>query len=101
MPPPAVVEFRDDDAAYLDWIEANPHGFVVNTPRAMPASYMTLHRATCRSISVRRPKAGAGGFTERQYVKICALEIDDLRAWAVRHGRPDRTFTGACSCQPA
>ena len=101
MPPPAVSEFADDDAAYLDWIAANPGGFVVNTPRAMPATSMILHRATCRSISALQPQAGVGGFTERDYIKICAAEIGDLREWAARHGRPDGTFTGACPCQPA
>ena len=100
MPQPAVLEFTGDDEAYLDWIEANPHGFVVNTPRAMPVSYMILHRATCRFISALQPQAGAGGFTERDYIKICAAEVDDLRGWAMHHGRSDGTFTGACPCQP-
>ncbi len=41
----------DDDRGYLDWLAAQPDGYVVNADRLPNASYLRLRRATCRTIS--------------------------------------------------
>ena len=46
--------FDSDDRTYLQWAEGHPDGYVVNMRRLRDASYVVLHRATCRYITLRR-----------------------------------------------
>ncbi len=96
-----ITEFVGDDAAYLDWLAGHPSGFVLNIRSWCDPSYMVLHRATCRTISVTVDGAAFGGFTERAYRKICADTIDELHGWTKSHGRPDGSFSKRCKlCRP-
>ena len=89
--------FDDNDTAYQEWLRANPDGYVVNTTRSRTPSYMVLHRATCKSIGEYTAMAERGGFTERDYIKVCSLDSDDLRNWVSEHGRPNRSFSRECT----
>lgn len=96
-----AIEFNDNDEAYQAWLTAHPQGFVLNTPRIHTPDYMVLHRASCSSISNYTQMARPGGFTERQYIKVCGETVDALRLWVRHHGRPDGSFTGECGrCKP-
>lgn len=71
--------FEDDDRAYVEWVEANPRGFVLTTDRAMKRlEYPMLHLASHRLIS------GPPGarFTSGDYLKVCSLDVDELESWA-------------------
>ena len=59
--------------------------------------YMVLHRATCLKVSDYNDMAKPGGFTERSYIKVCATDVEDLRVWTTRNGRPDGSFSKECS----
>ncbi len=49
------------------------------------------------SFFLHRP----GGFTERDYVKVCSDSIADLGAWVRLHGRPSGSFSKLCPrCNP-
>lgn len=89
--------FDGDDAAYQDWLLANPQGYIINARRRLSPTYMVLHRAWCPRVSDYNAMARRGGFTERSYVKVCAIEIEDLRDWLCRNGRPNGTFSNECS----
>jgi hypothetical protein len=90
-----------NDADYQKWLADNPNGFVVNTGRASSPNYMVLHRARCRHISDPVHEAEPGGFTERTYIKVAAVDIESLRDWVMTHGRPDGSFSNECSfCKP-
>ncbi len=94
-------EFLDNEANYLNWIQQNPRGFVLHTERLRNPYYMILHRATCPIISEYPTRARPGYFTERDFVKVCSLSPDALRAWVRSHGRPDGSFSSQCSgCTP-
>lgn len=96
-----AIEFRSNDREYFDWIENHPSGFVVNTLRSSPSSYLTLHRATCRKIVGYNKMARPGGYTERDYVKVCGPSVDVLRRWAETIGSPAGRFKVHCSlCGP-
>lgn len=96
-----VEEFDNDDDSYLRWIAQNPYGYVVKTNRSKSPDYMVLHGAYCSSISEHGGKATHGAFTERAYVKICAADVNDLRSWVRRQGKPDGSFSSECSiCKP-
>jgi len=96
----AVLKFQSD-TEYYRWLADHPNGFVVNTTHSPQPRYMMLHRALCRHISEPHRETSPGGFTERRNTKICAEDIESLRAWAAQHGRPDGSFTHECSsCTP-
>src|SRR4051794_20629624 len=93
--------FDADDDPYQRWLAANPHGYVINTGRSMSPSYMVLHRARCAKIRDYNEMARKGGFTERDYIKVCSTDVNDLRDWVRQHGRPDGSFSRECSiCNP-
>ena len=92
--PVADVSIPRTDEEYYQWCEANPDGFVINSPRRWPPSYMMLHRVGCLHIATTHEEDGA--FTQRAYTKICASDIDSLREWTRHHGRPNGDFSDEC-----
>lgn len=81
-----VAEFRKQEAAYFDWLQQHPHGFVLNTRAALSPAYMKLHRASCKLMTGYLGKATDGGFTERQYRKVCSDHVPAIAAWVSQHG---------------
>jgi len=73
-----VELFENNDGEYFGWLTANPDGFIVNTRRCLPLDYMILHRASCPSIREYKGGAKPGGFTERNYIKVCSNMVNDL-----------------------
>ena len=94
-----IQEFDKGDTTYQRWARSHSGGFVVNTFRSRSPGYMVLHRATCCYIRNYTRMARPGGFTERQYVKVGADTVTELRRWVRQHGAS--TFTARCSrCKP-
>ncbi len=89
--------FDNDEKAYLDWLQKNSGGFVLNSRRDIDQTYMVLHRSGCYYISRYNDMSRPGGFTERSFIKICSTDINDLRAWVRAHGRLDGSFSKECS----
>ncbi len=73
-----IKEFIDNDYRYLNWIENNPTGLVVNCNRYPNSNYLKLHRATCGTITTVRRK----NWTIGDYKKICSMEKRELEKWA-------------------
>ncbi len=94
----AAQEFSHKEQLYLDWIHSHPHGFVINTGRSKNPSYMVLHRAWCKTMSHYSKNAAPGGFTERDYIKVCASDLSSLREWVRQHGRTDGSFSVEHQC---
>jgi hypothetical protein len=93
-----MIEFRDDEAGYLDWITRHPHDFVLNVRRTPDPQYVVLHRASCGSISTSRKP---GAYTARSYRKICSETPEELRQAARLEGRLDGSFSRRCGiCSP-
>lgn len=91
-----VIEFNGDESEYLHWLNRNPTGFVVNTTRSMSPAYFLLHRANCKAIS---SQTSGKKFTSRNYIKICAGRVAQLRVYMEANKRQD--FSGYCgSCNP-
>jgi hypothetical protein len=72
--------FHDDDAGYLAWLQADPRGYVVNTPTSPSRSYLMLHKASCWTIS--KLQTNAKQWTSGQYSKQCADNLAELDHWA-------------------
>ncbi len=86
--------FEDDEEEYLQWVETNPDGFVLNCERRPSARYLMLHRALCGTICTEKRI----NYTSTGYIKICALDKQELAAWATQEtgGR----FRACQLCKP-
>lgn len=94
-----VIEFIDNEAGYLTWVKGHSSGYVLNTERSKNWNYMVLHGAWCELVREHKGSGKPGGFTERDYIKICALNVESLRNWVRQHGRSDGTFSSEeCYC---
>ncbi len=94
----AVVLFESDDPAYLRWIADNSDGYVVNMRKRQDDDYLVLHRASCFSI-IRYPNMdkNPGGFTERDYRKLCGASIADLQVYLSKVTNKRHPFSKRCS----
>ena len=79
-----AIEFRNDDAGYLDWIAQHHAGYVLNRDKRHADRYLVLHTARCRQISM--PRECDDAYTGQKYIKVCADAIEPLEAHAQAHG---------------
>jgi hypothetical protein len=89
----SAYEFRDDDRGYAAWLLEHAQGFVLNIRRSYKPSDARVHRAGCRTI--RRANPRGGPWTET-YVKVCAVELDDLDRWSMEHAGGPLPRCGVC-----
>ena len=94
----AAQEFSRDEQHYLEWLRLHPDGLVINTTKSKNPDYMVLHCAWCGKMRRLSKNAAPGGFTEREYIKICSSDRASLQAWVRDHGRPDGTFSSEHDC---
>ncbi|MEZ9330615.1 hypothetical protein AB4525_15005 [Vibrio breoganii] len=93
--------FVDNDDGYIRWVTKNPYGFVVNTTRTKRKAYRVLHTASCRHVTVLQKSQSQGAFTSRDYIKVCAEQVDSLRDWTRSEGEDTGLFSQECaSCKP-
>ncbi len=92
------ILFDGDDSSYLQWLQSNPHGYVVNMRRRFDPDYVVLHRAGCSSIT-RYPMMdkNPGGFTERNYRKLCGASIASLQGHLSEITNKRQPFSKRCS----
>ncbi len=76
-----MEHFIDADERYFVWLATYPEGFVVNCYRNPTASYLILHRASCRHIQQRE-----GRRSTKDYGKVCVTQEQILIDWAARIG---------------
>lgn len=72
------VVFEDDDAGYLGWVSAHPHGYVLNAARSPSAAYVVLHRADCSTIT-GEPANGRSWTSE--LLKTCSDDPRTIESW--------------------
>jgi 5-methylcytosine-specific restriction endonuclease McrA len=82
----SLITFRKQEAAYFEWLNAHPTGFVLNTRASLSPEYMMLHRGSCKFVTGYLGKAGPGGFTERSYRKVCAETVAPIKVWVSSNG---------------
>lgn len=92
-----AIIIENDDTHYLEWLRLNPKGFVVNLTRKIGSRYAVLHQATCRTIN-RYPgmEDTPGGFTERDYVKLCGNTIRDCGEDLQQRTQQTSVFSKGC-----
>lgn len=97
-----MIEFRNDDEGYADWLAAHPDGHVINIARSYSPADARVHRASCRWIT--GPVSRGVGLTDH-YVKGCAGDLNQLAQWPTRQVReqilPCRTCHDTTVAAPA
>ena len=73
-----MQHFVDMEREYLRWVRSNPNGYVVNTYRTPSQSYLTLHRASCWTITGTHHR----NYTTGAYSKVCSERRAELERWA-------------------
>lgn len=92
-----TVKFVNDEASYLWWVAQYHDGYVLNTEAHPKANYLMLHRAFCTNAKdAHRWEPGA--FTERGYIKVCALDPRELEAWARQAVGQGTSLNTGCNC---
>jgi len=76
-----IVEFMNDDKGYVAWLAEHADGFVLNCERPPRPSYLTLHHASCWTIS-----RTSGRNWTTNYQKVCADTFAEIHAWASQIG---------------
>jgi hypothetical protein len=87
-----MIIFINDDRAYLYWVTHHRQGFVLDGRRRPKVNHLVLHRATCADI--RRAESKRIHWTTGAKLKACAVNLDELRTWAV-----EESGSGAAACE--
>ncbi len=96
----SLQTFDSDDTPFLEWMQRNPQGFVINPERRFASRYTMYHRAGCHHISTYGAGHPEGGFTQRQYIKVCTNNLQELLTWRAQHrSRADDIYCQTCEGQ--
>lgn len=86
------MELKDKEAEYLEWVAANPSGFVANIDRAHSMrQYPMAHFASCSALN------NGKNFTTGDYYKVVASSLGELETWAASKGKQ---LTHCSACNP-
>jgi hypothetical protein len=89
--------FDSSDGDYKKWCDANPDGVVANCRRGLSTGYYYVHKKTCHTIQYKKNEKPDGKFTERDYIKICSVNMADVLDWGVdKKGVRSISFCSKC-----
>ena len=92
-----IVIFKNmpNDDEYIQWIEENSNGFVLNIdqtkdPFKIYKDYPKIHFANCGQLNKR------SGRTTGKYFKVCSNSIEELEQWSWFKYQKGLTLCGTC-----
>lgn len=100
-----VDVFKNDDAGFVAWREANRDGYILNIgdakvrdDREYYLPFVKLHRADCGTLSPN--KNGEKTWTSTGYFKVCSDNWQDVESWVYAHvdSDPDWEIPRCASC---
>jgi hypothetical protein len=93
-----MERFSFDERGYLQWVQANQHGLVLNAGRSTDHTTDKLHRATCGTISGTPTRRGGEFYPETPWtgkrLKVCSLDKDELLRWARQNHKGNESMKG-------
>lgn len=92
--------FDDGDKPFLQWMEQNPSGFVINTRATKNTEYLIIHQSGCFHISGYTKNWNEGAFTKNGYIKVCCTSEPNLLAWVREHRHAVLTCKPCGTCKP-
>ena len=95
----SALVFQNNEQGYLQWLAKESSGYVLNAKVTPSGDYLVLHTARCKAIRVSRAGAHPACFTGNGYIKICAVDVQELNDWIGELGFND--FSKKCEiCHP-
>ena len=79
-----MIIFLDEEGAYHSWVTHHRPGYVLDWLRKPTKKRPVMHRATCELV--RRSKTKRTHWTTGRHLKACALDAEELSAWAAAEG---------------
>ena len=94
----SVHVFDSGDKPFLQWMNANPDGYVLNTSGGRGSHYLMLHRSGCHHISGYTTMQSEGAFTTNGYVKVCSNSLSDVQRWIATNREASAAFKPCATC---
>ena len=92
--------FDNEDNTYLQWMQQNPSGLVLNAWRTQKNAELVLHKSGCHHIATTASLT-KGAYTERDAIKIVSTDLTELENWAREHRTGyTGTFKECKTCNP-
>jgi len=88
--------FDSGDESFLEWMENNPEGYVLNVKRKPSSGFAVFHDSQCSHISGVLSSHRSDAHTKHEKIKVCAEETEPLVEWLTEN-RPKAVF-GAEVC---
>lgn len=87
-------KFVNDESGYLQWIDKNPNGYVVNLdePLVTP-QYPMIHLARHELVS----SPARTNYTTGRYFKVCSTDMDELQKWSKENCGRSLTWCKVCA----
>lgn len=95
MSDPVIFKNRPNDDEFIEWIEENSNGFVLNIdqtkdPSKIYKDFPKIHFANCSQLN-KRP-----GRTTGKYFKVCSNSIEELEQWSLNTYNKELTPCRTC-----
>ncbi|MDQ2655727.1 MAG: hypothetical protein M3Z20_22085 [Chloroflexota bacterium] len=87
-----MIYVKNDEEAYVRWLDANANGFVVNM-HTLGKNKSLLHRARCMHLFPPEP----GKVHTIAYPKACSCDLEEVRQWVIDSGSAIELCT---TCKP-
>jgi|ERR1700733_2039833 len=88
----------DGERLFVEWILANPEGFILNcTDIKRARDDWRIHRAKCPSMRYNPANKSGHNFTTKEFYKVVSSNKEELQAWALRERGKPVPECGTCS----
>lgn len=77
-----MIIIFEKDHEYLEWLEQNNQGYIVDTTSPPTSTFLMLHHAACTGVTGGEAGDVVFTYTGEESVKICSTSLDELRTWA-------------------
>ncbi len=97
----AVEVFNYGDTPFLEWMNDNPNGFVINTESRAASRLAFLHQSKCPHIAGLAVGHRSDAFTRYEYIKVCSNDEIELLVWIFENRPNAKGFSNLCkTCVP-
>lgn len=92
-----IFENMPNDDEFIEWIDENPNGFILNIlrpkiPSNISKEHPKIHFANCSGLK----KSLGSSSTTKKYFKVCSNSIEELEQWSLNTYNKELTPCGTC-----
>ena len=92
-----IFENMPNDDEFIEWIDENPNGFILNIlrpkiPSNISKEHPKIHFANCSGLK----KSLGSSSTTKKYFKVCSNSIEELEQWSLNTYNKELTPCRTC-----